>query len=109
MKHLFKLLIAAASLACSVIFAHAGTSGNGEYLAVETISCADYIQRYSAETAARNTVGNPQRGTLYTPLYIAAHYYVAGYLTAINRATAYTFNILPGGLDGGMLWLENFC
>ena len=83
--------------------ARAGGSSTGNYYSFDPFSCADFVSAYSAEAAARNA----NRGG--TTAFLVIKYYVAGWLTAYNWLTPDTYNIVPGGLDGAALWLNNYC
>lgn len=87
--------------------ARAGSS-TGSYARFGLFSCADFLNRYSAEVAARNAYGG-SGDRLYTPDYIALKYYVNGWLSAYNMMAMDTYNIVPNGSDGAILWLINYC
>src|SRR5271169_2779485 len=84
------------------------TSLNGKYHVLSNHSCGEYSSRYSAELAARN---GPQwtPGGMITRDFIQIESYVAGWLTAYNALTEETNNIIPNGLDGALLWINNYC
>jgi len=71
--------------------------------------CADFVGKYSAEIAARNAIRGGGGDRLYTLEFIAAYHYVLGWLSAFNALTPDTFNIVPTGANGAMLWLNNYC
>lgn len=84
----------------------AGASNGGSYNAA-IISCADFLGRYSEEVAARNAHHIESRTS--TPYFFAIRHYVLGWLTAYNMLTPDTYDIIPNGIDGALLWLNNYC
>lgn len=89
--------------------AYAGALPNGEYAALNGFDCGDFVRRYSAEVAARNVYRGAAGNDLFVPDYVAAYHYVSGWLSAYNMVASETYNIIPNGLDGAMLWLNNYC
>jgi hypothetical protein len=41
--------------------------------------------------------------------FVQIESYIAGWLTAYNAFTEDTNNIIPNGLDGATLWINNYC
>jgi hypothetical protein len=73
------------------------------------ISCADFLGRYSAEISARNANHYGGGDQIFTPQFVAAVNYVAGWTSAYNLLTPDTYDILPNGILGALLWLNNYC
>jgi hypothetical protein len=89
--------------------ARAGASSDGRYFALAGVSCAAFVNLYWAEIAARNANHHVGGDLNFTNDFIAARYYVTGWLSAYNMLTPDTFNIVPNGTEGAIFWLNNFC
>jgi hypothetical protein len=48
-------------------------------------------------------------GVIYTVPFASVKFFIAGWLTAYNAMVSDTFDIVPNGLDGTTLWLNNYC
>jgi hypothetical protein len=85
-----------------------GADAIGTYTVVETTACANFVTTYSGEMDARKRNGMGA-GKVNTWPYATDYNYVAGWLSAFNFLTPDTVNILPNGVEGAMLWLNNYC
>lgn len=92
-------------------FTHRAEAANakGGYFLYAKYPCSTFVESYSKEIAARSRKPNAPPSSLFTDGYTELHYYVAGWLTAYNALTPDTYDILPNGNDGAMIWLNNFC
>jgi hypothetical protein len=101
----------AALLACVVATLFSAevcaSSSVGRYVFAH-FSCAEFVISYSAETAARNAEGGSSNAW-HTSKYAELYYYMAGWLSEYNNLVPDTNNIIPNGLNGAMLWVNNYC
>lgn len=92
---------------CGNARAGASPNGLGNYLALTVFTCGDFVSRYRAEVSERGA--RPRGNTLFVPEFASIYHYVSGWLSSFNRMASDTYNIVPNGLDGAMLWLNNYC
>jgi hypothetical protein len=93
---------------CAGIQARAGSNSEDVYMALEAFKCADFVDRYRAEFAARSA-NDGDTNTIYTANYAAMYYYIAGWLSSYNFNTTDNINIISNGLNGAALWIDNWC
>jgi hypothetical protein len=83
-------------------------SASGGYFVLTTYVCVEFVNAYSAEKAVRSVQGASDQN-IYTVHYNAMFHYVSGWLSSYNATAQDTYNIVPGGISGAMLWLDNYC
>jgi hypothetical protein len=79
---------------------------NGTYKMVQGITCKDFNGRYAAEAEAAK---GRDPNNIYSDDYIAAFFYIAGWLSKYNLATPDTYDIEPDGLRPVTAWIDGYC
>jgi hypothetical protein len=87
--------------------ADAATS-DGKFYSYTLFHCADVVSSYSAEMSAR-AANYGKSDVFYNYTYGKIYHYVSGWLTAYNALTPDTYNVVPSGMEGVMLYLDNDC
>jgi hypothetical protein len=103
-----KGVIGSLFLALSLCGSARAATSDGSYHVTIPVGCGQYVGRYSAEMAARRAHGGI-RGADRTAAYSAIIHYVAGWISGYNLMAADTKDIIPNGLDGAMIWLNDYC
>lgn len=81
----------------------------GQYFAYRNFGCGEFTEAYTAEKSARAAANDASGERIHTFKYDEIVWFITGWLTHFNSATPDTYNMLPNGLLGAILWLDSYC